>query len=97
MKTALLLVTVAVLQAAFMVVVYGTHVFGLQNSGLFGLAVWLVLPTGAAGFTHARVLTRSQWIMRSSHRAIWFVGASSLFSLLVLYAGAFVSINTFGE
>jgi hypothetical protein len=41
MKTPALLGVVLLLQIAIMVAIYGSHLFGIRASGLFGLAIWV--------------------------------------------------------
>jgi hypothetical protein len=61
MKTSMLLAVVLLLQIAAMVVIYRSHVVGMRESGLFGLAAWLLLPLVSSSLACSRLLKGSAW------------------------------------
>jgi hypothetical protein len=97
MKTSLLIFGVLLLQAGFMVAAYGSHMVGFRESGYLGLAIWALLPLGVACTACSRLLTISGWLAASRHRFALATSLSIVLPLIGLYAGAFVSLNAFGE
>lgn len=93
----MLLAVVLLLQIAAMVVVYGSHVFGIRASGLFGLATWLLLPLVSSSLACSRLLKGSAWANAGRYPNALRASMSIGMPLSALFVGVFVCLNTFGE
>jgi hypothetical protein len=97
MKTLMLLAMVLLLQIAVMVVIYGSHVFGIRASGLFDLAAWLLLPLVSSSLACSQVLRGSASANTDRYPNGLRASMSIGMPLSALFVGVFVCLNTYGE
>jgi hypothetical protein len=80
-----------------MVVIFGSHVFGIRESGLFGLAAWLLLPLVSSTLSCSRLLKGSALANTGRYPNGLRASMSIGLPLSALFVGLFVCMNTFGE
>ena len=97
MKTPTLLAVVLVLQIAVMVLVYGSHVFGIRGYGFFGFATWLLLPLAISSLACSQLLKRWAWPNYGRYPEALKASMSIGLPLLALFVGVFACLNAFGE
>ena len=87
---------IAGIHIAFLFVSYGTGFFGFDLPYNLTIVLWLGASPLVALVVYYRTLSNSHWLISSPYRVILLGACATIASLISLYIGALLAVNSFG-
>lgn len=97
MKLIAQIVLVACIHVAFLFTAYGTKFFGLNLPPVFLMVLWLGVSSIFAFAAYFLALLKTKLLATALYRDGLWLFCAGLATLISLYVGVFLALNTYGE